>query len=66
MNLLAHSIAEGLINPLVAPDARETFELARDDGRKEVSAVTLDFEHRTVQTCGDEGAHVCGGWITHG
>lgn len=65
MNLFAHSIAEGCVDPLMAPDARQTFELARDDGGEEVPTVALDLEHGTVEAGSDEGADVSRGGLSH-
>ena len=42
VDLLAHSIAQGLIDPLVALDAAGALEFGRHDGGEEVPPVALD------------------------
>ena len=44
VNLLAHSIAEGPVDPLVAGDAAAAGELGGDDGREEMAPVAVDLE----------------------
>src|SRR3990167_1890184 len=52
MDLLPHSIAEGLVNALVAHDTALAFELAGDDGGKEVLPIAF---------YGEVGARQAGG-----
>ncbi len=65
MNLSAHSIAERRIDALVALHARAAFELGRDDGGKEVSAIAFDLEMRAFEAGSDEISHFGGGGVGH-
>ena len=60
VDLLAHSIAEGRVHPLVAPHARQAFEFGRDDGGEEVAAIAFDFADGAGQPGGDEVADLGG------
>jgi hypothetical protein len=65
VDLLAHSIAERLVDPLVTLDAGAPFELGRDDGREEVAAVALDGDMLAGQPTGNIGFEVGRGGIGH-
>ena len=65
VDLLAHSIAQGLVNPLVARHAARALEFGRHDGRKEMAAVALDFEVLAAQAAGDEIADLLGRGVGH-
>ena len=66
MNLLAHSIAQCRVDPLVAAHAAQAFEFRRHDGREEVAAVTFDFQVFAAQAGGDELADLIGRGVGHG
>ena len=51
---------------LVAPHARQAFELGRDDGGEEVAAVAVDFKVAAGQAGGDVVAHLRGRGVGHG
>ena len=63
VNLLAHSIAQGFVNPLVAAHARQAFKRGRDDGGKEVPAIAFDINVFAGQAGGDEVADFGGGRV---
>src|SRR5450432_3100403 len=65
MNLLAHAIAKRLVDALVSGDAIRAFELGRDDGREEMSAVALDLDVLASQSVGNETLDVFGGGLGH-
>ena len=65
MDLLPHSIAEGLVNALMAHDTALAFELVRDDGRKEVLSITIDRQMGAGQTCGDVTLDFVGSGVGH-
>ncbi len=58
MNLLAHSIAQGPVNPLVTSDATGTIKLPGNDGGEEMPAVTLDRQMLAVEPLGNEVLNV--------
>ena len=63
VNLLAHSIAQGCINLLVAAHARQAFEGSGHDGGKEVPAIAFDINVFAGQAGGDEVADFGGGRV---
>jgi hypothetical protein len=65
MNLLAHSIAEGPVDPLVTGDAARAFELGGDDGGEEMAAIALDLEVRAGKAVGNESLDLGRGGIGH-
>ena len=66
VDLSAHSIAQRLIDALVALHPRPALEIGGDDGGKEVPAVTFDLEMRAIEAGGNEILHFCGGRVGHG
>ncbi len=44
VNLFAHSIAQGRVNPLVAAHTRQSLEFGRHDGGKKVATVAIDLQ----------------------
>ncbi len=65
VDLLAHSIAEGLVDPLVALDAAAPLELGRDDGREEMPPVAFHGEVLARQALLDELLDLLGGRLGH-
>ena len=65
VDLLAHSIAQCRIHPLVAPDARQAVELGRHDGGEEMAAVALHLEVGARQSLRDVALDVGGGRVAH-
>ena len=63
MYLFTHSIAEGGIHPLVAAHTRQTFELRRHDGGKEMPAVTFDLQRCALKAGGNEILNLLGGRV---
>src|SRR5687768_7681156 len=66
VDLLAHSIAQCRVDPLVARDTGLAVELGRDDGREEMAAVSFDLEMRAAEPGGDEFTNVGGSGFGHG
>ena len=64
--LLAHSIAQGRVNPLVAAHTGQALKLRRHDGGKEVPAIALHFQVFAGQARGDERADFVGCGVGHG
>ena len=65
MNLLAHPFAQRQVDALMPLDAAHAFELGRDDGGKEVTAIAFDFTAVTRQASDDEILNFEGCWIRH-
>lgn len=65
VNLLAHSIAQGSVDPLVAAHARQAFEFSADDGGKEMLAVAFQLQVLAGQAGSDECADFFGGRVGH-
>ena len=63
--LLAHSIAQCRVNPLVAAHTGQAFKLRGHDGGKKVPAITLHFQVFTGQARGDERADFVGCGVGH-
>jgi hypothetical protein len=66
VNLLAHSIAQGFVNPLVTPNAAGAIELVRHNSGKEMTAIALDLQVLANQTLGNVLLNFEGGGIRHG
>ena len=65
MNLLAHAVAEGTVDTLVAGDSARALELGRDDRREEMSPVALDLDVLAGHAVGDEALDFVGGRLGH-
>ena len=60
VDLLAHSVAEGAVDALVAGDPVRALELGRDDGGEEMAAVAFDLDVLAGEVGGDEALDVVG------
>lgn len=65
MNLLAHPIAQGLVNPLVAGHSASTVKFLRNDGGEKMPSVTLDLQVLAVEPLRDEMLDVGCCWVCH-
>jgi hypothetical protein len=65
VDLLAHSIAQRLIDALMSGHAVGAFKLGRDDGGKKVAPVALDLDMLTHESVSDETLDFVGGGIRH-
>src|SRR6185437_13046857 len=66
VDLSAHSIAQRLVDALMACHAVLAFEFGRHDGSEEMLAVALDFQVRAGQTGGDVLLDFSGRGVGHG
>ena len=64
--MLAQSIAQRLVDPLVARHAARAFKLGRDDGGEEVPAVTFHIDVVANEPLRDETLDFGGGGLGHG
>src|SRR6478752_8519462 len=65
VDLLAHAVAEGAVDALVAGDPVRALELGGDDGGEEMAAVALDLEVLAGEVGGDEALDVARGGVGH-
>ena len=65
VNLLAHSIAQGCIDLLVAAHTRQAFKSGGDDGGEEVPAIAVNLDVLAGQAGGDEVADFGGCGVGH-
>ncbi len=63
VDLLAHALTQGLVDPLVAAHPAQAFEFGRDDGGKEMAAVALDLQRVAGKSVGDVLLDFGGGGI---
>jgi hypothetical protein len=66
MDLGTHSIAQGLVDALMAANAALAVEFCRNNGGKEVLAITFDGQVLTRQTGGDELLNLFRRGVGHG
>src|SRR6185369_16897606 len=65
VDLLAHPVAEGAVDALVAGDPVRSLELRGDDGGEEMAAVAFDLEVLAGEVGGDEALDVARGGVGH-
>src|SRR5882762_9520880 len=65
VDLLAHSIAQGLVDLLMASHAARAFEFARHDGREEMAPIAFHLEVLAGQPLRDESLDFGGGGVSH-
>src|SRR6185436_21072310 len=63
--LLAHPVAEGAVDALMAGDPVRSLELRGDDGGEEMAAVAFDLEVLAGEVGGDEALDVARGGVGH-
>jgi hypothetical protein len=66
VDLGPHPVAQRGVNTLVPKHPTLAGELGRDDGGKEVLAITFNLEVVARQSSGDEATHVVSSWVGHG